>query len=83
MIGDAKPTPPAWRVQLGAYAARSKADEAWAMLRAAVDAGTKPIFAGDGSVTRLQIGPYPSRDAAKAACTKLAEAGRACFVVAG
>jgi len=83
VIGDAKPTPPAWRVQLGAYAARSKADEAWAMLRAAVDAGTKPIFAGDGSVTRLQIGPYPSRDAAKAACTKLAEAGRACFVVAG
>ena len=83
-VAAAPPTlSPGWRVQLGAYAARSKADEAWVALRGAVDAGMKPIFAGDGGVTRLQIGPYPTHDAAKAACAKLSEAGKACFVVAG
>jgi len=80
----ATPEAPGWRVQLGAFAQRRQADEAWASLHGeALGAGVKPIFATDGSVTRLQIGPYPTRDAARAACTKLSENGRACFVTSG
>lgn len=74
--------PEGWRVQLGAFSARKLADTAWADVKAAA-APAKPIFATDGAVTKLQMGPYATRDAAKAACARLTEAGRACFVTQG
>ena len=74
--------PDGWRVQLGAFSSPKLADTAWADIKAAA-APAKPIFATDGSVTKLQMGPFTTRDAAKAACAKLTEAGRACFVTAG
>ncbi len=74
--------PDGWRVQLGAFSARKLADTAWADVKATA-APAKPIFATDGPVTKLQMGPYATRDAAKAACAKLTEAGRACFVTTG
>ena len=35
-----------------------------------------------GTVTRLQIGPYPDRVTAAAACSSLSARGQACFPVA-
>lgn len=69
-----------WRVQLGAFSSRKLADAAWSDVKDL--AAAKPIFAGDGPVTKLQIGPFATRDAAKVACAKLSAAGRACFVTA-
>lgn len=80
------PKPTGWRVQLGAFSARKQADAAWRSVRTEhgpVVADAKPIFDDAGPVTRLQLGPYASRAAARAVCTKLADAGRACFVVQG
>ncbi len=71
-----------WRVQLGAFSSRKLADAAWADVKTTA-APAKPVFATDGAVTKLQMGPFASRDAAKAACTKLTAAGRACFVTQG
>jgi cell division septation protein DedD len=74
--------PDGWRVQLGAFSARKLADNAWASVKESA-APAKPIFATDGPVVKLQMGPYATRDAAKAACAKLTEVGRACFVTTG
>jgi cell division septation protein DedD len=71
-----------WRVQLGAFSSRKLADAAWASVKEAASPA-KPLFAVDGPVTKLQMGPFPTHDAAKAACTKLTAAGRACFVTQG
>ena len=80
-----KPRPAGWRVQLGAFSQRRLADEAWAAVQrgGSLGDGVKPVFATDGSVTKLQLGPYASREAARSACAKLSEGGRACFVTAG
>ncbi len=74
--------PDGWRVQLGAFSSRKLADAAWAGVRDAA-APAKPLFATDGTVTKLQMGPFATHDAAKAACAKLTAAGRACFVTQG
>ncbi len=71
-----------WRVQLGAFSSRKLADAAWADAKDAAGSA-KPVFATDGPVTKLQMGPFPTRDAARAACTRLTAAGRACFVTQG
>ena len=74
--------PDGWRVQLGAFSARKLAEAAWADFKASA-APAKPIYATDGPVTKLQMGPFSTRDAAKAACARLTGAGRACFVTTG
>jgi hypothetical protein len=81
-----KPKPTGWRVQLGAFSERQKAEAAWTEVKTkqkALVANTKPIFEASGSVTKLQIGPYPTKTAAKDACAKIAFSGRACFVTEG
>ncbi len=75
-----------WRVQLGAFKRRALAQDAWAALRRGSPSlvqDTDAVFQPAGDFVRLQIGPYPSREAAKAICSKLSAAGTACFVVAG
>lgn len=74
--------PDGWRVQLGAFSSRKLADAAWADAKATAGPA-KPVFATDGAVTKLQMGPFATRDAAKVACTRLTAAGRACFVTQG
>ena len=74
--------PDGWRVQLGAFSSRKLADAAWADAKTAAGPA-KPLFATDGAVTKLQMGPFPTRDAAKTACARLTAAGRACFVTQG
>lgn len=72
-----------FKVQLGAYANESAARTAWATLvsqSAALLKGRKPIYSPKGGLVRLQVGPYPERADAAELCTKLAAAGRPCFV---
>jgi cell division septation protein DedD len=84
-----KPAPVApleWRVQLGAFSKRTQAEAAWSDVQTkqkAIVAKSKPIYAGDGSVTKLQIGPFPTQAAARDTCAKIAFSGRACFVTQG
>lgn len=72
-----------FKVQLGAYANESAARTAWATLvsqSAELLKGRKPIYSPRGNLVRLQVGPYPERGDAAELCTKLAAAGRPCFV---
>ena len=67
-----------WRIQLGAFSKRESAEALFKKLSAGLG-GRQPIYVAAGAVTRLQVGPYPSRAAAAAACAALH--GQACFPV--
>lgn len=79
-------TPPAvaatggWRIQLGAFSQRSSAEALFAKLGGKLG-GRQAYYISAGAVTRLQVGPYPSKDAATAACATVKPA--ACFPVPG
>jgi hypothetical protein len=73
-----------WRIQLGAFSKRSSAEALFKRLSGSAPvSGHQGFFVATGAMTRLQVGPYPSRAAAAAACSSLASKGQACFVVAG
>ena len=75
---------PGWRIQLGAFSQRGSAEALFRKLSArAPVAGKQPAYVPAGAVTRLQVGPFPTRAAASAACAQLAKSGQACFAVAG
>lgn len=81
-VDDAK----GFKVQLGAYANERAARTAWATLvsqSADLLKGLKPIYAPRGGLVRLQVGPYEARKEASTLCSKLAAAGRPCFVTEG
>ena len=68
-----------WRIQLGAFSQRSAAVALYQRVSGkAALAGRTPFYVTAGPVTRLQIGPFPSRGAAASACSAL---GTACFAV--
>lgn len=67
-----------WRIQLGAFSKRESAEALFKKLSPGLG-GHQPIYVAAGAVTRLQVGPYPSRAAAAAACAALH--GQACFPV--
>jgi uncharacterized protein len=73
-----------WRIQLGAFSKRSSAEALYGKL-----AGVEPLsgrqvyYVPAGAVTRLQVGPFPTRAAAAAACARLASKGQPCFPVEG
>lgn len=72
-----------WKVQLGAYNTESAARTAWATLvsqSAALLKGQTPVYAPRSKLVRLQVGPFTDREQAADLCTKLAAAGRPCFV---
>ncbi|WP_426166542.1 SPOR domain-containing protein [Sandarakinorhabdus sp. DWP1-3-1] len=80
------PKPAGWRVQLGAFAKRAQAEVAWtdvATKQKQLVGKQRPIYQADGSVTKLQMGPYKDKTAARDACAKIAFTGRACFVTEG
>jgi hypothetical protein len=83
----AKPAKPAgWRVQLGAFSKKTQAEAAWAEVKAkqkAVVGNKQPIYEASGEITKLQLGPFANKDAARDACAKIAFSGRACFVTQG
>jgi hypothetical protein len=69
-----------WRIQLGAFGQRSTAESLYRRLSASgALAGKPPILTQVGTMTRLQVGPYPTRTAAASACASLR--GQACFPV--
>jgi uncharacterized protein len=83
----AKPAAPqpalsgAWRIQLGAFSQRGSADALFKKLAGnEAIAGRQPFYVPAGAVTRLQVGPFPSRAAAQAACDRLRP--QPCFPVA-
>ena len=73
----------AWRIQLGAFSQRSSAEALFRRLSGSAPvAGRQQFLVAAGSVTRLQVGPFPSKSAAAAACGSLSARGQACFPVA-
>jgi TPR repeat protein len=76
----APPTGGGWRIQLGAISQRSSAEALFRKLSGSLS-GKQPVYVAAGAVTRLQVGPYPSRAAASAACAALH--GQPCFPVPG
>lgn len=67
-----------WRIQLGAFSQRSSAEALFAKVSGKLG-GRQAFYIPAGAITRLQVGPYPSRDAAAAACVSVKPA--ACFPV--
>ncbi len=79
----APPKPTGWRVQLGAFSHKAAAEAAWTAMKTDhkdLVKGVTPIYQPAGTVTKLQLGPLKSRDAARDLCARLAFAGRSCFV---
>lgn len=76
-----------WRIQLGAFGNEANATRLWDRLEAKVVglSGLTPYLSSAGAVTRLQAGPFPSRNAAEAMCAKVkaTASGQACLVVPG
>jgi uncharacterized protein len=72
-----------WRIQLGAFGNESNATELWNSLEARVGglASLTPYLVSAGSVTRLQAGPFATRGAADAMCTKVKATGQSCLSV--
>ena len=80
------PKPSGWRIQLGAFSKKALAEAAWTDVKTKqkqLVGAQKPIYEADGSVTKLQMGPYTTKNAARDACAKIAFTGRACFVTEG
>ena len=73
-----------WRVQLGAYGSAQAARGQWASLSKRISAfsGLQPSYESAGALTRLRVGPVPSRAAADQLCGAAKAAGQACFPVA-
>ena len=68
-----------WRVQLGAFSQRGAAEALYRRVSGkAALSGRSPYYVSAGPVTRLQVGPFPSREAAASACSSV---GTACFPV--
>lgn len=72
-----------WKVQLGAYSSEATAHQAWTKV-AQINAlkGLSPIYAENGSLTRLQAGPFATRQQANDACVAIKDSGVGCFPVA-
>jgi len=70
-----------WRIQLGAFSQRSSAEALFRRLSGTLG-GKQSYLVPAGAVTRLQVGPYPSKAAASAACGSLSAKGQDCFPVA-
>jgi uncharacterized protein len=73
-----------WRVQLGAFADKPKAAGLWGTLRSKIAAlgPYQSYIVPAGAVTRLQVGPLPSRAAADKLCGAVKAAGQPCLPVA-
>ena len=73
----------AWRIQLGAFGEEANAQKLWNSLEAKIGglATLQPYLKAAGSVTRLQAGPFATRNAADAMCSKVKATGQACISV--
>jgi cell division septation protein DedD len=67
-----------WRIQLGAFGQKSSAQALFGTLSERLG-GRQAYYVPVGGMTRLQVGPYPSKAAADAACASLRP--QPCFAV--
>ena len=67
-----------WRIQLGAFSQRSSAETLFSKLSSKMT-GRQAYYVPVGKIIRLQVGPFETRGAASAACTRLSP--QACFPV--
>ncbi len=72
-----------WRIQLGAFGDESNATKLWNSLETRVGGlqSLTPYLVSAGKVTRLQAGPFASRGAADAMCSKVKAAGQSCLSI--
>ena len=70
-----------WRVQLGAFSQRGAADALFRKFAAGPLAGRQAFLIPVGAVTRLQAGPFASREEAARTCGALAARGQPCFPI--
>jgi cell division septation protein DedD len=83
----APPPPPpetGWRIQLGTYPSQKSAQDAWTKHAAANKRdtkGLKPTISRYGGVWRLQVGPFDTREDARAGCKKLEIGKNGCFAI--
>lgn len=69
-----------WRIQLGAFGVAANADAVWNKVKGRPElAGHPRLNVKAGAVTKLQAGGFASREAAQAACSRLAAAGFTCI----
>lgn len=74
----------AWRIQLGAFGEKSRAEHQWKALSGSVKglSGKRPALEKAGAMTRLLAGPFASRAEAEKLCAAVRASGGACFVKA-
>jgi uncharacterized protein len=72
-----------WRIQLGAFGNEANARQLWNSLESRMSefGSLQPYLKSAGNVTRLQAGPFASRSAAEAMCSKVKASGQACIAV--
>jgi uncharacterized protein len=72
-----------WRIQLGAFGNEANARNLWTSLERRIGdlSSLQPYLKSAGSVTRLQAGPFTTKSAAEAMCSKVKAAGQACLAV--
>ena len=73
----------AWRIQLGAFGSEANAQKLWASLERKIPAlePLQPYLKANGTITRLQAGPFASKAVADATCAKVKASGQACLVI--
>ncbi|MEW4466875.1 SPOR domain-containing protein [Parasphingorhabdus sp. JC815] len=71
-----------WRVQLGAFSDKKRAEALWEVLGKKVAAlnGLQSYLVKAGSITRLQTGPFATKAQASDICTKVKASGNDCIV---
>lgn len=74
----------AWRVQLGAFSEKGRAEALWKSVSGKVKAlsGQSHYLVEGGGMTRLQAGQLASRDEAEKLCSEIKASGTACIVKA-
>lgn len=79
----AAPADGAWRIQLGAFGNEANAKKLWSSLEGKVSglSALQPYLKASGAITRLQAGPFASKSAADAMCSKVKASGQACLSV--
>jgi uncharacterized protein len=72
-----------WRIQLGAFSNEASARRLWTQLEGKIAdlRNLQPYLADAGKITRLQAGPFTSRNAADSMCGKVRAAGQSCLVM--
>jgi cell division septation protein DedD len=69
---DPEPIRGSWRIQLGAFSQRSSAEALYRELSGKPAlSGHDAVYVPNGSMTRLQVGPFATRAAALEACSSL------------